>query len=169
MRRSFSTSLRVLAALFTVLLTGSCDRLDDDRVPPAPVHLAFRSVADWHTWGLGGATDSRRFILTDTERIPSGYPFTALDRTGFGGLLLVEDVNGNVEVYDLACPVECKASVRIEVDKEAFIAECPRCHSTYDIFSLYGHPLSGEAAEKGWGLRRYHATQGVSPYMVITN
>lgn len=162
----------LLASALTVLLLAdatACDNLDDTRVPPAPVHLVFQSVADWHTWGLGGAVESKRFILTDTERTPSGYPYTALDRTGFGGLLLAEDVNGQVVVYDLSCPVECKATVRVKVDPESLTAECPQCHSTYDVFSLFGHPISGPAAEKGYGLRRYHAVQGVSPYMVISN
>lgn len=152
-----------------LLGTSACDSLDDTRVPGMPVHLVFNSVADWHTWGPGGATDTRRFIISDSERVPAGYPFTALDRTGFGGILLVNDVNGNILVYDLACPVECKSIVRIKVDTESLTAECPQCHSTYDIFSLYGHPLSGPAAREGYGLRRYHASPGVSPYMVITN
>lgn len=158
----------MLLAVAALALSG-CDTLDDTRVPGLPVHLVFESVADWHTWGPGGATDSRRFILQDGERVPSGYPFKALDCTGFGGVLIVEDVNGQVLVYDLACPVECSATTRIAVDSETLKAECPKCHSTYDVFSLYGHPLSGPAAERGYGLRRYHAGRGTSPYMIITN
>ncbi|MDE6277899.1 MAG: hypothetical protein K2M06_07310 [Muribaculaceae bacterium] len=168
--KKLSLLLKILAWLLILpAATSSCDNLDDTRIPPAPVHLVFQSVADWHTWGLGGAVEAKRFILTDTERTPSGYPYTALDRTGFGGLLLAEDVNGTVVVYDLACPVECKANVRVKVDPESLTAECPQCHSTYDVFSLFGHPLSGPAAEKGYGLRRYHALPGTSPYMVISN
>ncbi len=163
-------SLRLLAAIACILpVATACDKLDDTRVPNLPVHLVFNSVADWHTWGLGGATDHKRFIISDTERVPSGYPFTALDRTGFGGILLVEDVNGNIIPYDLACPVECKSTVRVRIDEDTFTAECPQCHSTYDVFSLYGHPLSGPAARDGYGLRRYHASRGNVPYMVISN
>ena len=165
-------NLRFLFSLISVCVLGgvvSCDTLDDKRIPYAPVHLVFNSVADWNTWGLGGATDYKRFILTDNERVPSGYPFTILDRTGFGGLLLVEDVLGQVQVYDLACPVECRPSVRVEVNSDSLAAVCPVCHSAYNVFSLYGHPISGPAAEKGYGLRRYSATQGISPFMIISN
>ncbi|MDE6310255.1 MAG: hypothetical protein K2L96_00360 [Muribaculaceae bacterium] len=158
------------ALLCALCITAvSCDNLDDTRVPAMPVHLVFQSVADWNAWGPGGAVDSRRFILNNGERVPAGYPFTALDRTGYGGLLVLQDVNGQTLVYDLSCPVECKTTVRVKVDAETLTAECPQCHSTYDVFSLYGHPLSGPAAKHGYGLRRYHATQGLSPYMVISN
>lgn len=169
MKRVAKNVLAILFFSFYCLFLGGCDTLDDTRIPGAPVHLVFNSVADWNTWGLGGATDFKRFILTDTERVPSGYPFTVLDRTGFGGVLLVDDVQGQTMVYDLACPVECKSTVRIEVDKESLTAECPMCHSVYDVFTLYGHPLSGPAAQKGYGLRRYSASRGISPYMIITN
>ncbi len=162
-------SLLKAAVCAVLIAVAACDNLDDTRVPAMPVHLVFQSVADWNAWGPGGAVESRRFIMSDTERVPSDYPYTALDRTGFGGLLVLQDVNGQTLVYDLSCPVECKTTVRVKVDVANLTAECPQCHSTYDVFSLYGHPLSGPAAKHGYGLRRYRATQGLSPYMVISN
>lgn len=164
--RYYLKTLYMLIALS--VCASSCHSLDDDRLPAAAVSLTFYTVADWNTYGVGGALDYRRFIKS--ERIPSNYPYTALNYTGYGGLLLVCDINGNPLVYDLACPVECKYSVRVNVDKESLTAECPVCHSTYDIFSLYGHPLSGTAAERGYGLKRYRIGSGSGgEYMVITN
>jgi uncharacterized protein YbaR (Trm112 family) len=156
-----------VGALAFFMGVSGCHTLDDDRIPPAAVNLTFYTVAEWNTYGVGGALDTRRFIKS--ERVPANYPYTALNYTGFGGLLLVCDITGNPLVYDLACPVECKATVRLTVDKEANVAECPQCHSTYDIFSLYGHPLSGKAAENGYGLKRYRIGTGSTEYMLITN
>jgi hypothetical protein len=120
----------------------------------------------WDTYGVGGALDTRRFIKAD--RVPANYPYAAGNYTGFGGVLLVCDYQGNAVAYDLACPVECKATVRVSVNTTSHIAECQTCHSTYDIFENYGYPLSGKAAEYGYGLRRYYVVSGSTDYRVIT-
>lgn len=158
--------ISAVVALATTALCG-CQHLDDDRIPPAPVLIQFSNVAVWDAYGVPGALDWRRFIKS--ERVPADYPYTAMSATGFGGVLLCGDINGNPVAYDLACPVECSSSVRVFIDVEALVAECPKCHSTYDVFSLEGHPLSGEAARMGYGLRRYHVTPGPQgEYRVIT-
>lgn len=155
------------AAVAVVAAAVSCHHLDDDRVPPAPVLIQFNSVADWDVYGVSGAMSWRRFIKS--ERLPLNFPYTAMSATGFGGVLLCCDVNGNPVAYDLSCPVECRSDVRIYIDEDALVAECPKCHSTYDVFSLWGHPLSGEAAECGYGLRRYTVRPcGMNEYRVIS-
>lgn len=144
----------------------ACHTIDDDRIPASPVNIVFSDVGMWNTYGVGGALDTRRFIKAD--RIPANFPYTAASYTGFGGILLVCDFNGNYLAYDLACPVECKATVRIQVNTDSSVAECPVCHSTYSIFENYGYPLSGSAAQHGYGLRRYYVVSGSSDYLVIT-
>lgn len=158
---------------FFVMLTilpvfAGCDSVNDDRVPVRPVQIAFGTVAEWNIYGVGGALDYRRFIRD--ERIPANYPYTANTFTGFGGVLLTCDVLGNPKAFDLSCPVECKQTVRVEVNTDEYVAECPVCHSTYDVFSLPGTPLSGPAADKGYALRRYRVgpSQG-GAYMLISN
>lgn len=159
--------------LFTIiiiaasLLLSACHHLDNQRIPPAPVHISFFTVGDWNVQGIGGALDHKRFIKE--ELLPPNYPYTAISATGFGGVLLVGDVNGNPVAYDLSCPVECKRDVRIFVNTDEMVGECPKCHSTYDIFSLGGHPLSGDAAKDGYGLRRYIVGPGTGSYMLISN
>lgn len=155
-------AVTLAAALFT-----GCDRLDDDRIPVLPVRISFPTVGDWNVSGVGGALDHKRFIKEDG--IPAGFHYTALSATGFGGVLLVGDVLGRPAAYDLACPVECRRDVRIFVNTDEMVGECPKCHSTYDIFSLGGHPLSGQAAKDGYGLRRYNVSAGSSDYMLISN
>lgn len=167
-RRLTDRILQAIAVLAVVSLFGACSKLDDERIPPMPVSLTFATVAQWNTYGIGGALDYRIFIKQD--RIPADYPYTAISATGFGGLLLVGDINGRPAVYDLACPVERRSDVRVSINTTSMVAECPDCHSTYDVFSLNGHPLSGSAAEQGFGLRHYYIGPGRGgEYMIVSN
>lgn len=158
----------VLCSVATGVLTPSCESLNDERIPPYSVNLIFSDIASWLTYGTPAALDYRRFILS--ERVPSNYPWRIGETTGFGGVLLVGDLNGAPRAYDLACPVECRANVRIVVDTDTYTAYCPKCHSTYDIFTNYGQPLSGDAARLHYALRQYYVGAGsASEYMVIRN
>lgn len=162
--------LLTAAAMAVVGITFSaCNHIDDDRIPPAPVYIAFQSVAEWERYGVAGATDFRRFIKA--ERIPDDYPYAALTETGYGGVLLVSDLMGECRAYDLSCPVEARANIRVEVDTESNIAFCPTCGSIYDIYSNFGTPLSGPAIDRGYGLRRYRVSAPMPstiPYRIIT-
>lgn len=165
--RAAVRTLLAVPALLLALGLGACHRIDDQRIPPVPVWLAFSSVGEWDMYGVPGALDHRRFIKD--QRQPANYPYTAASATGLGGILLCGDINGQPVAYDLACPVECRYNVRIAVDTEANVAECPVCHSTYDVFSLGGYPLSGPAAKQGYGLRRYYVHPGPrGEYRVVT-
>lgn len=165
----------VSAAIGAIVLLTSCHSVDDDRIPPMPVRISFATYGDWSFYGIAGATDTRRFILP--EKIPAGFPYTAMSATGFGGVLLVGQYSYSGDptldpplAYDLACPVEMKSDIRVYVDQDKLVAKCPRCESTYDIFQGYGGPLSGPAAEHGYGLKRYRAGSGsTGQYMIITN
>lgn len=162
---------RALLGYIVLMLLGvvgsGCNSLDDDRIPAMAVNISFPTVAQWDIYGVSSALDHRRFI--PEQGLPKGFFYTATTYCGFGGVLLVGDVLGTPMAYDLACPVECKASVRVNIDSESNLAECPVCHSTYDVFSLQGHPVSGEAAQKGYGLRRYHVGPRNGVYMLISN
>ena len=142
-----------LAVLVAVAITGTgCDHIDDSRIPAFPVNVTFRGQQVWDVYGVHGALDHRRFIKDLNE--PAGFYYVVSDCTGFGGLLLVCDVYGTPQVYDLACPVEMQRDVRVFINKNNE-AECPKCHSTYAVFENYGMPLSGRAADNHWGLTRY--------------
>ncbi len=153
-------------ALLISLLTPSCDTVDDTRIPVRPVFISFTDVGVWNTYGVAAALDYRSFIKD--SRLPSGFPYTAQSATGFGGVLLVCDFDGAPHAFDLACPVEMKADVRIAVNSQEAVAECPVCHSVYDVFRL-GQPLSGKAAEQGYGLTRYSVVSSAGgAYMTVT-
>lgn len=162
----FLLSRILLPLAIACLALSACHTLDDERIPAVPVRVAFNSLSEWEYYGVTGAMQHKRFILQD--HIPADFPYTAISRTGYGGILLVTDIHGVPVAYDLACPVERKPDIRIAVDDDANVAECPHCHSTYDIYSNLGHPLSGEAARQGYGLSRYYVGPGLQgEYMVI--
>lgn len=166
MRKSLLLSLLIVMA---TIIPG-CHSVDDNRIPYSEVHLTFHTVGDWNIYGVkGAAADHRSYILTRTERIPADFPYTALDRTGYGGLLLVTDVIGELVAYDLACPYEARPNIRVTVPSGQLKAECPVCGSSYDIFTNYGKPSSGPAADKGYSLTRYSVVSGgATEYRVIT-
>ncbi len=155
-----------VAALVLISATA-CHTIDDDRIPVVPVNIVFNTVADWNVYGVAGAMDYKYFIRE--QRKPANFPYTASTYTGFGGILLVTDVMNNPHAYDLSCPVEAENNVRVAIDDE-MLARCPKCGSTYDVFSLQGHPVSGRASELGYGLRHYHVGPGRanSAYMVVS-
>lgn len=164
-------SLLLTAVIVTAVgvLFIACHHIDNDRIPPTPVYIAFQSVGEWERYGVSGATDSRRFIKAD--RVPEGYPYAALTETGYGGVLLISDLMGECLAYDLSCPVEALPNIRVYIDYEKNLAICPKCGSVYDVFSNFGTPISGPAAERGYGLTRYHVSASMPssiPYRIIT-
>lgn len=165
----------VKAAALIVLTAAGCKSTDSDRLPPSPVRISFATYGDWNTYGVAGALDSREFILS--ARQPAGFPYSAGSATGFGGVLLAGQYTygGNPQTeppvaFDLACPVEARQDVRVTADGAKGNARCARCGSTYDIFSGTGAPLSGPAAQEGYGLKRYRVTATTgNQYIMITN
>lgn len=159
---------RALLTLGVAVVLSACHRIDDDRVPIAPVNIEFATIAQWNVYGVAGAMDYKEFIRE--ERKPRNFPWLASTYTGFGGVIILTDVMGEFRAFDLACPVECRRDVRIEIEEETMLARCPVCQSAYNVFSLYGYPVEGRAAENGWGLRRYNIgpSRGATSYMLVT-
>lgn len=169
MRIKTGAAVAAIVALIAAALTlGACAHIDDERIPYSPVRIPFQTVGEWDVYGVSGAYTHRRFIRAD--KVPANFPYTALTYTGYGGVLLVGDVLGTPKAYDLACPVEVTYNIRVAIDPETHYARCPVCHSEYDVFMNYGAPVSGPAAEKGYGLRRYAVGAGATgEYMLVMN
>ena len=147
--------------------TAGCHSVDDDRIPPVDVYIPFNSQPEWTVYGVSGACSHKRFIKQD--RIPADFPYPAMSYTGYGGVLLCTDIHGTPVAYDLACPVEVNPTVRVVINSEKLEAECPVCHSTYDVFANNGIPTGGVAASDGYALRRYRVGAGASgQYMIVT-
>lgn len=164
-RKSLSTLIWCTATLAASLTCQSCHHVDNHRLPGAVANLLFWTEADWVTHGVSGAGQYK--IFNKSKRIPANYQYHAASLTGLGGVLVCTTFIGEPVAYDLACPVECRGDITVFINED-MKAECMRCHSCYDVFSMAGAPVSGEAAEHGYGLQRYHVTHGPNgEYMVI--
>lgn len=160
MSRFYRILLWFAACAVALLPIAGCKSVDDDRTPPAGVWIVFASEPVWTTYGVPAALDHNEFIMS--EGLPENFPYTAMMQTGYGGVLLVGDINGNPAAYDMSCPVENKANVRIRVDEERNDAYCPECGSRYSIYSNYGMPTEGPAADDDhpYGLSKYTVASG---------
>lgn len=167
--KSLSPFIKLIAMVAIIVSAAmafvSCHHVDGHRLHVGYVNITFLTVGDWNFYGVSGAAQHKRFILQ--EKIPTGFPYTALSSTGVGGVLLCTTYTAEPVAYDLACPVECRSDVRVFVN-ENNEAECPRCHSRYYIFESPGHPISGPAAEDGFSLQVYRVGPGPrGEYMVV--
>lgn len=178
-RRLIKESLAAVAVILLAALPG-CGSVDDDRIPAMAVSVNISGMGMWNTYGVSGYGQSRRFILSSTRREPTGFPYTQTSSTGFGGILLISGIDpfsgdSSPLAYDLACPVECRRDVRVnmvEAEGHPFpVAQCPVCKSEYDVFEAGGRPISGKAEADGYGLRIYYCVppaNGMGGY-IVTN
>lgn len=168
---------RLIVIVGALIGIASCDTVDDDRIPNFAVYINIGDTGLWNSYGVAGFGSSRNFILTSSLRQPSGFTYNTQSATGFGGVLLINGMdpfNGATDVplaYDLACPVECKADIRVTIEGDLYEAVCPVCHSRYDVTMSGGAPISGPAAEgkHKYGLRRYQCLPTNLGGYIITN
>lgn len=161
-----------VAALFL----PSCSQVDESRLPSLPVSLNLGDPGVWHAYGVSSFGQERRFVFGGGERIPTGFPYTDRDATGFGGVLLTQGIDpfsgGETGplAYDLSCPVEGRRDIKVGIRGEGFDAVCPVCGSRFDVVTGAGAPVSGPAAENPRvGLRRYVCQPTASGGYIITN
>ena len=161
--------LLIAAVAMAAAAVVSCESVDNHRIPAATVMVNFNTIGDWQIYGVNGAGQTRNFIRQTGE--PFGFPYTVAEQTGYGGIMLVGDPLGEYLAFDLACPVEVKPDIRVVYDTstdKAGIVRCPKCGSTYDIYT-HGTPLSGEALRLKYGLEEYRVFVGnpMPPYAYI--
>lgn len=155
-----------------------CQSVDNERIPNMAVNISLADAGVWNTYGVSGFGSSRNFIYTgNANSEPVGFTYKYGCATGFGGVLLIEGIDAfNPAIsaplaFDLACPVERKANVRVKIDRETYVAICPECNSTYDVTMGNGAPLSGEAAtgKYKYALRQYKVIPSGNGGYYITN
>lgn len=152
--RRLKLKLALLVPIFLLSLgIVGCQSVDNERIPNMVVNISLSDAGVWNTYGVAGFGSHRNFIFNGTGNSqPAGFPYTSKSATGFGGVLLIEglDPYNNLGAYplayDLACPVERKADVRVIIDSENYVAVCPQCGSVYDVTMAAGAPIGGEAA-----------------------
>ena len=167
----------VISLFLTGLLavSSSCSSVNDERTPDLPVNIQLADAGTWNSYGVNAFGSYSLFILGNGTRTPYSFPYTQTSATGFGGVLLISGMDpfsGATLLplaYDLACPVERKPTVRIEIEEETFKAICPVCGSSYDVTMGGGAPLSGPASSSAFGLRRYRCIPTQAGGYLITN
>lgn len=168
MRKSGKSYFYGIAVALAMVAMASCNTIDSDRIPSMPVNINLTPQSAWHTYGVTAFGDYRYFIREARE--PSNFPWLEATRTGFGGVLLIRGVDAFTNeadvplAYDLACPVERRADVRVRmVPTDALpVAQCPECGSRYNVIEAGGRPISGPALNDGFGLRIYQCLEPAS-------
>lgn len=130
-----------LLALFLVL---SCTKVEHDLFPSYPVYLELDLA--YEDKDLKTAMAYKNFIYGQTPGL------SAVERTGLGGVMVYNGYDGYY-AFDLSCPHEMKASIRIDVDENHIKAVCPKCGSEFGIYENAGAVLKGPATQ---GLKRYN-------------
>lgn len=136
------TPLRWQRLLVGLVLISSlaCSRSVEPSIPAMPVSMSIPLYAAEHQPLLspGG-------IALFTRR------YSDADALGYGGLALVRSLTQtSFFAYDLACPYERKAGVRLQIDDLALL--CPSCGSSFEVVYGSGIPTSGPARHP---LRQY--------------
>lgn len=159
------TVILLLAAILTTM--AGCDSVNNKEVPSYVVNIDLGNIALWNTYGVTGVGDYRMFDRM--SRIPANFPYNANTYTGYGGVLLMMGVENLPLAYDLACPVENQANVKVRIDKESLEAVCPQCKSRYNVLTGGGGPMSGQAYTNKYGLRMHAVHQSPLGGYIITS
>ena len=176
MRKLICKLTSLLAATLLLVVSGGCNTVDDDRIPSLAVNINLSTPDLWTVYGVSGYGDFRTFIYSLGE--PRNFAYTVGSCTGFGGVLLVSGFNPfTLEAavpmaYDLACPVELQADVRVRMvtgEETLPVAVCPECGSKYDVMERAGAPISGPALSDRYGLARYECLPSAYGGYIIVN
>lgn len=135
--------IRRILPLLLLFFALSCDKTEQNYFPPYPVSLELD--LSFEDKDLVGVMAYKTYILGQTSGL------SAVERTGLGGILVYHDAFG-YKAYDLACPHEMNATVRVTMDEDAINAVCPKCGSVFNIFEASGAVVKGPATQ---GLKQY--------------
>ncbi len=160
--------INMISVLLVALVLGSCNTIDDSRIPALAVNIKLNNIGLWNTYGVAGFGQYKYFIKENRE--PSNFPYTQTTYTGYGGVLLIGGMDPftaetNIPLaYDLSCPIECKQTIRVFIDESTLEAVCPQCMSRYDVVTGGGAPIEGPALTGNvkYRLQPYHCQP--SPY-----
>ncbi len=146
--------MRKFVSLLLLSCALSCSETEHDYFPSYPVYLELDLT--FEDKDLNGVMAYKEYIYGSTSGLG------ATERTGLGGVLVYHSVDG-YHAYDLACPNEAQARVRVKMDEDAIYAVCPKCGSKYNVFEGYGSLVEGPADQ---GLKRYQtALNGTKLYV----
>jgi len=136
---------RIIFLLLFTSIAFSCEKELYNTIPYAQVNIELRlETLDYK-------------LKTNLAFDTITKPRTALDKLGFGGILVINGMGEalvNLYAYDLACPVEAELDVRVvrvvpnnlsssTAVPTAITATCPKCGAVFNIATGTGVPQSG--------------------------
>jgi nitrite reductase/ring-hydroxylating ferredoxin subunit len=147
--------MKHLRYCLVVLLLISCTKTEEVRIPYRPVYLK-----------LYLSFEDKELLSPGNFQIYTVKDVTALERVGFGGVIVYHSPFGGYVAYDLACPYEAKTSSLVEVREQGSpYAVCPHCKSEYDL-SL-GYPREGSVST--YRLQPYNVYTQSATELVVQN
>lgn len=128
----------VQALLCLLLFSCQANKEPEEVIPRAPVSLKI----DLNHEG--------RQLLEPLAILSITKPRLFGEMVGHAGILVVHNVaspDQKYSAYDLICPYEYPQKVSIQVSRGASLltAECPQCHTIYDISMGIGQPIQGKS------------------------
>ena len=124
--------MRKFISLLILFCALSCSKTEHSYFPIWKVSLELDLT--FEDKELNGIGNYKTYIRGKTPGIG------AMEYTGLGGILVRCNGINEYRAYDLACPYEKNATVRIEVDELGISAICPKCGSDVKIF-IKGEPV----------------------------
>lgn len=120
---------KIVVVAFTCLFLGGCDDTYYSSIPDYPVYLELNLVTTYPIF-RNSYNKSMTFLA----------PNTAIERIGYGGVLVYTGFDGVYYAFDLSCPYEHVSTVRV-VPNELGEAVCKKCGTVYEIGYGSGSPL----------------------------
>lgn len=145
---SFQHKRTNIILVLVFMVVQGCDTNYVSPIPPMVVSLNLNLTAQYPT-----------FRNSSGEYLIFNKPVLAADRIGYGGVLVcsgvLKDDFGNTlyYAYDLACPHEAEADIRVAplTDRLGEV-KCAGCGTVYNVGYGFGEPVSGPSKHP---LKRY--------------
>ncbi|MBR8703713.1 hypothetical protein [Porphyromonas levii] len=151
--------MRGLSAFVVLLLLTSCARegIEIEGQHPLPrLGVQLEVSLDHEGRGL---REPLSYMLFERATLEGQY-------LGHRGIVVAHEAGGRYCAFDLACPHCWPTVIGVEMVQDGsrlLAAECPRCHTVYDLSLGLAHPVSGEGH---YPLQDYRVTQ-VGEHLVV--
>lgn len=129
--------------LLLALLFPSCETTYRSSIPDAPAYIEIN--LDFEDADLLPLQASKLFTRSQNINL-------AVERPGYGGILVYHALDNNFHAFDASCPNEASPSTLIQIDADRLHALCPKCNSRYDLSYGNANPVGGPSREP---LKRY--------------
>ena len=118
----------IIFVAITYLFLAGCDDTYISSIPDYPVYLELNLVT---TYPIFRNSINKSMIFLK--------PITAIERIGYGGVIVYSGFDGAYYAFDMSCPYEHLSTVRV-YPNELGQAVCERCGTVYDIGYGVGNP-----------------------------